>query len=282
MSFGYQAFADRSAEGLNLCSRRSDEFPLAVNCAGNVSMSFPFTTDNPSGREDYYLLFMVQGELHTVFPGGTRHLHSGDFVIFPPHYHYTYHSTSCEPMNYLYAHFTGSYAEKFLSLCGFGELPCRHSVKDDAEISALFQELYDCFEIDTPLSHLKRGCILEKILLRLSETMQDHATPHPLERSLRRIHSSYQENLRIPELARLENLSNSRFITVFRERMGISPAAYIIKKRMSAACELLENTDISVKQVGILVGYNDPHFFSKIFKRHLGLSPVEYRKSKLP
>ena len=49
---------------------------------------------------------------------------------------------------------------------------------------------------------------------------------------------------------------------------------------MSAACELLESSNISVKQVGALVGYNDPHFFSKLFKKHVGISPSEYREKK--
>ncbi|MBR2354316.1 MAG: helix-turn-helix domain-containing protein [Clostridia bacterium] len=277
MSFGYHAFPDRSASGLNKCSRQSDEFPLIVNCAGNASFTFPFTTDNPTGREDYYLLYMLQGEMIVFLPHGSEQIRAGHAVIFPPRYHYIYKYDAKAPMNYLWVHFTGSYVDRFLQECGFGSLPSLYDTGTDPQIAPLFRELYDCFEFDSPLSRPKSASALERILLRLAEHIQKKSESKPLERSLRVIHASYQTDLKIPELAALENLSHSRYITVFREQMGMSPTAYIIRRRMSAACELLENTDIPVKQVGGLVGYNDPHFFSKLFKKHVGCSPSDYR-----
>lgn len=278
MSFGYHAFPDRPANGLNKCSRQSDEYPLIVNCAGNANFTFPFTTDNPMGREDYYLLYMVEGSMSVSLPHGMERIRAGHALIFPPHYHYIYKYTAQTPMNYLWVHFTGSHIARYLEEWGFGALPALYDTGTDPQIASLFRELYDCFEFDSPLSRPKSASALERILLRLAEHIQKKSESKPLERSLRVIHASYQANLKIPELAALENLSHSRYITVFREQMGMSPTAYIICRRMSAACELLENTDISVKQVGVLVGYHDPHFFSKLFKNHVGSSPSEYRK----
>ncbi len=279
MSFGYYAFTDRpSKDGLNLCSRKSEDFPLIVNCAGNADFTFPFTTDNPTGREDYYLLYMVKGEMEVHMPDGVHRIGGGHTVIFPPHYHYVYKYSARAPMNYLWVHFTGSYAERFLEECGLCPLPRLLDTGTDPTVASLFQELYECFEFNTPLSRPKSASVLEQLLLRVAFALQEKNKSAPLERALRTIHASYQKNLRIPELAKLENLSHSRFIAVFREKMGTSPTAYIIAKRMNAACELLENTDISVKQVGLLVGYDDPHFFSKLFKKHVGLSPKDYRE----
>ncbi len=280
MSFGYHAFPDRRANGLNLCSRHSEEFPLVVNCAGNAGFTFPFTTDNPTGREDFYLLYMVEGVLDVTLPHGIETIREGHAVLFPPHYHYIYKYRGESPMNYLWVHFTGSHAARFLEEWGFRNLPCLKDTGNDLKIPKLFSELYECFEVQTPLSRPKSASALERILLRIAECSFEPSEDRVPGKSLRLIHSSYQDDLRIPDLAKLENLSHSRYVTVFRQRMGMSPTAYIISRRMSAACELLENTDISVKQVGILVGYNDPHFFSKIFKRHIGLSPSDYRQSR--
>ena len=95
------------------------------------------------------------------------------------------------------------------------------------------------------------------------------------------IHTSYHENLKIPELAKIENLSHSRYVELFRRQMGMSPMAYLIKLRMQAACSLLENTDIPVRRIARMVSYDDPHFFSKLFKRHVGVSPSEYREGRV-
>ena len=280
MSFEYFTFPDRNPNGLNLCSRHSEEFPLVVNCAGNAAFTFPFTTDNPTGREDYYLLYMVEGALRVTFPHGIEAIRAGHAVIFAPHYHYTYTYDAAAPMNYLWVHFTGSHATRFLKEWGFGPFPHLADTGSDTGIPTLFSELFECFEFETPLSRHRSASALEQILLHIAECAARASCDRELDRSLRIIHSSYQNDLKIPELARLENLSHSRYITVFRERTGMSPTAYIINRRMTAACELLENTDISVKQVGALVGYSDPHFFCKIFKRHVGLTPTEYRLKK--
>ena len=280
MSFGYYAFPDRCSNGLNLCSRHSEEFPLVVNCAGSGSFTFPFRTDNVSGREDFYLLYMVDGFLDVTFPHGIETVSAGHAVIFAPRYHYTYAYDAASPMNYLWVHFTGSHAAQYLEEWGFDAFPCLKDTVNDPKIPKLFTELFECFEFETPFSRPKSASVLEWILLQIAESAALSPRERGLDRSLRVIHSSYQNDLKIPELAKLESLSHSRYVTVFRQRMGMSPSAYIINRRMTAACELLENTDISVKQVGALVGYSDPHFFCKIFKRHVGLTPTEYRLKK--
>ena len=62
--------------------------------------------------------------------------------------------------------------------------------------------------------------------------------------------------------------------------MGKSPNEYIIELRLQFAKSLLDNTNISIKQVSEHVGYNDQYFFSRLFKKHIGISPQEYRKRK--
>ena len=52
---------------------------------------------------------------------------------------------------------------------------------------------------------------------------------------------------------------------------------YVIDVRISNACHLLTGSDMSIKEIGSKVGYADPHFFSRIFKKRLGCSPMEYR-----
>jgi AraC-like DNA-binding protein len=60
--------------------------------------------------------------------------------------------------------------------------------------------------------------------------------------------------------------------------MGMSPKEYIIKLRLDRSMELLQCTDLSVGEISDIVGYQDPLYFSKLFKRKLGVSPAAYRK----
>ena len=77
----------------------------------------------------------------------------------------------------------------------------------------------------------------------------------------------------------MESLSNSRYITLFSKEMGKSPSEYILTLRLERARELLLTTDIEISSVGVASGYKDQYFFSKIFKKHTGMSPSEFRKN---
>lgn len=261
---------------INSCSVASDKYPITVNCAGNFITDFPFTTDNPTGREDYYLLYMVRGNMKVWADGREGLAESGSVFIFPPHTHYTYTYEGKEPLDYLWAHFTGSFVKELLTECGICELPYFGTVTDSGRISNRFRRMFEAFEIKAPLFERRAAVCLEEIILELSNADR-LIKKSPLEISLRYIHSAYSEKISVPQLAAMENLSNSRYIALFNKHLGMSPTAYIIKLRMNTACELLGSTDMSIKQVGMLVGYPDSHFFSKLFKKYIGLSPNEYR-----
>ena len=60
--------------------------------------------------------------------------------------------------------------------------------------------------------------------------------------------------------------------------MGISPQKYLINFRLNQACKLMKNTELSIAEISRSVGYQDPLYFSKLFKKEKGLSPSKYRK----
>lgn len=274
----YYAFGDSlPARGISACSRASDEQPLVVNCAGNIATPFPVATHNTAGREDFYLLYLVAGSMRLWLPDGEHRMTSGNAVLFPPHYPYRYAYEGDTPLSYLWVHFTGSYAETFLKELGFGALPCLHRTAGDNKIADAFQGIFAAFESQSPLQKQELACALEWLLLTVARALDTEEESRTLERSVRYIHSAYNTDIRIPDLAKMENLSNSRYIALFGKHMGVSPSAYIIRLRMGAACDLLDSTDMSIKQIGALVGYDDAHFFSRAFKKHLGTSPQAYR-----
>lgn len=274
----YYAFEDPlSAQSVGACSRASNEQPLVVNCAGNLLTSMPFATDNTAGREDFYLLYVASGEMRLWLPQGECTAATGSMVLFPPHYPYRYVYEGDAPLSYLWVHFTGSYASAFLRELGFDALPCLHEAGRDERIVSAFRAIFHVFETKSRLQKHELASALEALLLTVALSITAEGEGRTLARSVRYIHASYATDIRVPELARMENLSNSRYIALFRKQMGVPPSAYIIRLRMGAACDLLHSTDMSVKQIGTLVGYDDAHFFSRAFKNHVGVSPQAYR-----
>jgi AraC-like DNA-binding protein len=77
------------------------------------------------------------------------------------------------------------------------------------------------------------------------------------------------------------NISLSHFFYLFKHHVGSTPMDYFIRLRLRRACRLLEETELSVKAIAYTLGYDDPFYFSRIFKSFNRIAPSEYRSQKL-
>ena len=86
-------------------------------------------------------------------------------------------------------------------------------------------------------------------------------------------------NLMLQDAAGAVHLSQSHFSTVFAQETGLTFTQYLAALRIGKAKELLEATEMRAAQIAGEVGYNDPHYFSYLFKKTTGMTPGEYRRA---
>ena len=86
-------------------------------------------------------------------------------------------------------------------------------------------------------------------------------------------------NLMLQDAADEVHLSQSHFSTVFAQETGLTFTQYLTALRIGKAKEFLETTEMRSSQIATEVGYNDPHYFSYLFKKNTGMTPGEYRKN---
>ncbi len=87
-------------------------------------------------------------------------------------------------------------------------------------------------------------------------------------------------NLMLQDVASEVGISQSHFSTVFAQETGITFTQYLTGLRIAKAKELLEATQMRSSEIAFQVGYNDAHYFSYLFKKHTGMTPSDWRKSK--
>jgi len=85
-------------------------------------------------------------------------------------------------------------------------------------------------------------------------------------------------DLKLSDVASFINLSPSHFSTVFRKEFGETFSNYLSKIRINRAKELLRTTSLQCSEVAVQSGYNDPHYFSVVFKKNTGVTPQYFRK----
>ena len=103
-------------------------------------------------------------------------------------------------------------------------------------------------------------------------------TLNEVERAINYFNENYASEINIEEYATARHMSVSWFIRNFKSITQLSPLQYIIMLRITNAKVLLMNTDYSVSQIATAVGFDNALYFSRLFHRHTGTSPMKFRK----
>lgn len=100
---------------------------------------------------------------------------------------------------------------------------------------------------------------------------------YKLRRVIDLMHEHLADEFSLAALAEAAQLSEYHFSRLFKRATGVSPSQYFIRLRMARARQLLLDTDLSVIDIGMEVGYSSPSHFSQVFRREIGVTPSAYR-----
>lgn len=93
------------------------------------------------------------------------------------------------------------------------------------------------------------------------------------------IDQNFDRGISVADAASYVFLSQGYFTRAFRDELGISPMGYLMRKRIERSCELLGNNEIKVSGVASQVGFSSPQRFNVAFRKQMGMTPMEYRRS---
>jgi len=149
-------------------------------------------------------------------------------------------------------------------------------------IMELLERLHQTAAMPGKLANLRRKELFLSILGEAFVACQSGLfSPRQLEaveRAIGYIHTHYAEPLTLEHLARLQGMSARQFSYLFHKNIGMRPIDYVIQYRIRRAREILATAGQQpIGEVAALVGYDDPQYFSRVFKRHTGMSPREAR-----
>lgn len=133
---------------------------------------------------------------------------------------------------------------------------------------------------------LVSGCFMQlaALLIRYYEEPERPIPPKMLKISkiMGYLHRNYHSRISIEQLCASTGMSESTLGRAFKQAVGTTPLDYCNHLRLRRAAGLLRNTDMSIAEIAGTSGFEDSNYFSRVFRRHLGLSPRIYRQQKLP
>lgn len=189
-----------------------------------------------------------------------------------------------EPYEAYWIMFKGTEAAELLSKCG---LPNKSSVFPFDKTMKCGEILKKAlFEI-TPNNSFEEACILQSVFYRIMALhMQDRTDTLPdsaftAKNVMTFIKENYHRQIKISELAQKNNFTRNYLYTLFKKEYNISPQEYLLSLRIDKAKLLLKDKtkELSVNEVAYAVGFNDPLYFSRIFRKKTGCSPTQFKNS---
>ena len=243
---------------------------LQVNCCGIYEQTAEnAVTVRPFGRKDYQLIIISKGGAIFLHNGEEIILSGGEMILIPPFERNEYRYT--DYVDAMWIHFTGTAAEKILHQYSIKPFH-KYRISDTAHFFVYADKIIKEFQLHKEgFMNNCSGYLLNILTLAKrridNERLVDSQRAIPdLTLAIEEMQTDFSKNANLTTYAKMFNISVSYFTHLFTQQFGVSPYKYLLNTRMSQAKYLLIETNMHINDIAETVGYDDPFYFSRIFK----------------
>lgn len=230
------------------------------------------------------LLFCVSGEGTYSFGGQALiSLKPGQVCLLPPHMPHEYAADENNPWSVYWLHCRGDLIAPYCQLLG-NRTPLSVGRSAQDTLLRLFDESFSILKAPVQTEEYFSLCQKASDILgtvagvaRYPEQQRNDRGGQAIALCVQYMKDKLHETLTLHELASYSSYSISHLNTLFKNATGSTPIGYYLRLKMQAASKDLFFTDRPVKDIAVSYGIMDAYYFSRIFKRIMGQSPVEYR-----
>lgn len=145
-----------------------------------------------------------------------------------------------------------------------------------------YRYIFDIIMEEPPAFQMILGGLVLKMLGRIVSLIQGEGIATGTEKAVRIAKILFQEQLAgqldLDSILARVDMSYSNFQRVFKMYTGLSPYQYYLQMKIHEACRLLLENDLSVKEIAYQLSFDNPYYFSRLFKKKTGLTPTEWQR----
>ncbi|MCC5929182.1 MAG: AraC family transcriptional regulator [Cyclobacteriaceae bacterium] len=240
----------------------------------------------PNGCSQYILIYCIEGYGTIKVNKNQYKLTPNSFFIIEaekPHYYY---AREKDPWSIYWVHFSGEFSEllykKFLTLNSGNQV----SLPFESNRISEFEYIIDLLNKGLSKEIFEYACMLlyqiigSFIYFSLRSTDKFSSMNDDLVNAIKAyLKENITEKITISKITEEFNKSNSTVFSIFKQKTGYSIIHYFNLLKIQYACELISFTSMPIKEISYKLNFQDPLYFSRLFKKYMGISPSEYRKT---
>ena len=249
---------------------------------------FPHATGHYVERktpiDEWILIYCTGGRGWCAFHEEKYAMRADTAILIPANEPHAYAADERSPWTIYWVHIIGAQMTEFARALDIDPLQPVMELRHGGQLIHHFDEFYSVLKYGyTPAALLALSTSLahflgELNLQRIRTGQQTLATEDNLYATIEFMHQNIFNTVTLKELAQYARLSVSHYTTTFQNLTGTTPVKFFIDLKMRKAAELLHESDNKVKDVAAMLGFADPYYFSRCFKKSMGCSPAIYRK----
>lgn len=261
-------------------------FHLYITHIGYFPKASYHYRERRKGCNDNILIYCLQGKGYYVIEHKKFEVKPNQFFLLPATEEYIrYWADKDDPWTIYWVHFTGSVIEQFNTSLNINIFKGPVEIGFNDKALEVWNNIYQSLEMGYSIENLCNAnfCLYHLIAaflfpdkhIQIEKTEQEDL----INGTIMNMKASLEKKLTVEDMANRYHLSTSHFSSLFRKATGMPPIDYFIHLKMQRACQLLYANESKIKTIAIELGYEDPYYFSRLFKKYMGISPEQYKLS---
>lgn len=237
----------------------------------------------PAGSYDAIFIYCTSGRGWLEIGGREWTINPRDAFFIPAHLPHKYGADPDDPWANYWVHLQGRQTAAYADLITSGKKePVIHLHRHEEMIACIEQLFQYMSNVHTTPALIAASGALSQLLSLIQLRMntaepKSRTSEENLERTIDFMHKNLGKRLTLAQLAKIASISPNHYGALFSKRYNHAPMEYFQRLKIQKACELLSTTNRQISEIGETLGFSDPYYFSRAFKKVMGIPPRDYR-----
>lgn len=269
---------------------------LSDFCINNVLMDNIYVTDigyypkayfhfreRPKGSDQNILIYCSDGNGTVRIKNENYSLTPSTFIFIPKGVTHNYAADEKNPWTIYWVHFSGKISSSLIESFRKSSNSLKGSIDFQESRINLFEDIYSNLEMGYSNNNLCYANLCLQFFLSSFifndnyNYVEKKQSRDIITYSIKYMQQNTDKIISLQSIAKTANLSVSHFTNLFKKKTGFPPIEYFNHIKIQKACQYLLFTDLRVKEIADKLGIEDQYYFSRMFTKLMGISPINYR-----